>query len=54
MTNTELANYITDRPCCVCKFHTDDGCKKWTCVFDEMLTKRHKNDKEPEASNDTE
>lgn len=26
---------LTDRPCDVCKFHTEKGCKKWTCVFEE-------------------
>ena len=28
-----LDKYLTDRPCSVCKFHTEHGCSKWECVF---------------------
>ena len=28
--------YLTDRPCSVCKNHTDTGCKAWTCPFDGL------------------
>lgn len=36
MTSKELLACITDRPCGVCKFHKENGCCKWTCVFDEI------------------
>lgn len=26
---------LTDRPCEVCDFHSDNGCSKWKCVFEE-------------------
>jgi len=35
MTTKELLACITDRPCDVCKFHGENGCSKWNCVFDE-------------------
>jgi len=28
-------SYIKDRPCDVCKIRDADGCKKWTCVFED-------------------
>ena len=34
MTNAELLSCLTDRPCTVCKFHSENGCGKWNCVFD--------------------
>ena len=30
----DISSYLTDRPCAVCKCHTDDGCSKWECVFE--------------------
>ncbi len=27
--------YLTDRPCEVCEFHSDNGCRRWKCVFEE-------------------
>ena len=27
--------YLKDRPCEVCEFHSDNGCNKWKCVFEE-------------------
>lgn len=35
----EKLSYITDRPCAVCKFNGEDGCKKWNCVFDDIFRK---------------
>lgn len=26
---------LNDRPCNVCKFHTENGCARWSCVFEE-------------------
>ena len=34
MTDRELLDCLTDRPCQVCKFNKEDGCCKWECVFD--------------------
>ena len=27
--------YLKGRPCEVCEFHSDNGCSKWKCVFEE-------------------
>ena len=27
---------LTDRPCAVCKYHSDNGCTQWKCVFEEQ------------------
>ena len=35
MTKDELLSCLTDRPCSACKFHTDRGCCKWSCVFED-------------------
>jgi len=35
MTREEQLACLTDRPCAVCKFHTEKGCNRWTCVFEE-------------------
>lgn len=35
MTKDELLSCLTDRPCGACKFHTDLGCSKWSCVFED-------------------
>lgn len=37
MTREELLDCLTDRPCDVCKFHTETGCSKWKCVFEEPI-----------------
>lgn len=34
MTKDELLACLIDRPCEACKFHTEFGCSKWTCVFE--------------------
>lgn len=36
MTRQEQLSCLTDRPCAVCKHHTDNGCTQWKCVFDEQ------------------
>lgn len=28
-------SHLTDRPCEACEFHKDNGCSKWSCVFEE-------------------
>lgn len=33
LRNMEL---LTDRPCSVCKNHTDNGCSAWMCPFEEV------------------
>ena len=32
----QVSRYLTDRPCSVCDYHTEDGCSKWDCVFEEV------------------
>ena len=27
--------YLKDRPCEVCDFHSDNGCRRWKCIFEE-------------------
>lgn len=39
MTDKELLDCLTDRPCEVCRFHEEKGCTKWDCVFDEREPK---------------
>ena len=34
----QLLETLKDRPCEACAHHSPDGCHKWTCVFDEVLT----------------
>lgn len=29
----ELTECLTDRPCDVCRFKTENGCNRWECVF---------------------
>ena len=38
MTSRELLACLKDRPCTVCKFKKENGCCKWTCVFEEEPT----------------
>lgn len=35
MTREEMLACLNDRPCDVCKFHTENGCARWSCVFEE-------------------
>ena len=37
MTDRELLECLTDRPCDVCKFHGENGCTQWACVFCDGL-----------------
>ena len=34
----EKLNHLTDRPCESCEFHSDKGCRRWKCVFEEVNT----------------
>ena len=34
-----LIGHLKDRPCEVCEFHGENGCCKWSCVFDEVWRK---------------
>lgn len=36
MTRQEQLSCLTDRPCAVCKYHSDNGCTQWKCVFEEQ------------------
>lgn len=29
----EQVGCLTDRPCSVCRFKTENGCSRWECVF---------------------
>ena len=31
----EQTSHLKGRPCEVCDFHSDNGCSKWKCVFEE-------------------
>ena len=35
MTREEMLACLKDRPCAVCVFKHEDGCHRWTCVFEE-------------------
>ena len=35
MTDNEKLSCLTDRPCTACKFHKEEGCSKWSCVFED-------------------
>ena len=35
MTDSEKLSYLIDRPCTACKFHKEEGCSKWSCVFED-------------------
>lgn len=32
----ENIGHLKDRPCTVCEFKKENGCCKWTCVFEEV------------------
>lgn len=44
MTVDELLACLTDRPCDVCKFHTENGCTEWYCVFEVWKMKGEQNE----------
>lgn len=31
----ERIGHLIDRPCEACEFHNENGCSKWSCVFEE-------------------
>ena len=31
----EKLSHLTDRPCSVCEFKKENGCCKWSCVFED-------------------
>ena len=33
----ELITHLNNRPCEACEYHSDNGCSKWDCVFDELV-----------------
>ena len=33
----ENIGHITDRPCDVCEYHSENGCTQWKCVFCDEL-----------------
>lgn len=33
-------SYLRDRPCEVCKCHTEHGCSEWSCVFEEEVKEK--------------
>ena len=35
MTDHDKISCLTDRPCTACKFHKEEGCSKWSCVFED-------------------
>lgn len=35
MTDNEKLSCLIDRPCTTCKFHKEEGCSKWSCVFEK-------------------
>ena len=35
MTSKELLECLVNRPCEACKYHGENGCSQWNCVFDE-------------------
>lgn len=35
MTREEQLACLIDRPCSACKFHKENGCLKWACVFEQ-------------------
>ena len=32
----QLLGHLKDRPCAVCEFRKENGCCKWSCVFEEV------------------
>ena len=32
----EQRSHLKGRPCEVCEFHSDNGCSRWRCVFEEV------------------
>lgn len=36
-----MIKHLTDRPCAVCEFHKENGCSKWSCVFEQEPTTKN-------------
>lgn len=32
--------HLIDRPCEACEFHKENGCCKWSCVFEEVQSEK--------------
>lgn len=30
----ENISHLTDRPCDACEYHKENGCSRWSCVFE--------------------
>ena len=41
----QMLENIVDRPCEGCKFHGEDGCKQWKCVWDDVIEENWKRGK---------
>lgn len=42
----ELIGCLNNRPCEACEYHGENGCCKWTCVFDELIYAEHRGEGE--------
>ena len=40
ITALELLDTLIDRPCSACRYHKENGCCKWNCVFDGHIGKK--------------
>lgn len=40
ITALELMDTLIDRPCSACRYHKENGCCKWNCVFDGHIGKK--------------
>ena len=38
----EVISHLKDRPCEACEFHKENGCCKWSCVFDDLIYAEHR------------
>lgn len=35
MKALELMSHLKNRPCSACEYHKENGCCKWSCVFEK-------------------
>ena len=42
ITALELLDTLIDRPCSACRYHKENGCCKWNCVFDGHIGKKER------------
>ena len=40
ITALELMDTLIDRPCSACRYHKENGCCRWNCVFDGHIGKK--------------